>query len=204
MVLHTMNWVASLLAILPIQAATLNGIQYNVDYGADHLDFFADNAVRLRLDTSGNGARVGSAEATFNGQFCAKVITPMARGAILALYASTKSDTTGDRDEITLQFMRNNDVDDGSVQTISFLKGVASPSQRVSIGAAKVSGIPGPAVTYCLSWNIGNSDPALNKAVWSANGAQIRTLSLVGWTRPLRPILSYWSVQNDNPGNTRY
>lgn len=192
-----MNWIQTLLLLDPARCAVLDGSLFNIDYGVDHLAFTGANAVRLRLDTSGNGTRIAGATPTLTGEFCARIKTPMAAGAVFAFYASTTSTPHGDRDEIDLQFMRNKGADDGSVETDSFFKGVAGASVRVATGASKIAG---PAMPYCISWIIGQKDTALNKAVWSANGVPIRTMSLANWTRPLLPIMSYWAVQNDNAG----
>lgn len=193
----TMNLINALLAAQPVFSAVLNGALFNVDYGLDHLTFTGTNEVRFRLDTNGNGSRLAASQATLNGEFCAKIITPMLPGTVFAMYASTKSDPSGDRDEIDLQFMRNNGVDDGSLETDTFFKGEAGLSQRIATGAARIAGA---GISYCLAWKIGDEDPTENKAVWSANGVPIRTMSLTTWTRPLLPIFSYWAITNSNAG----
>lgn len=120
----------------------------------------------------------------------------MASGAVFSLYARTVG-LNEERDEIHMHFVRKDGVDDGAVEASSVFNGVPGTAQRVATGAARISAAPAADITYCIAWNIGSSNAALNKAVWTANGVQLRTLSLATWTRPITPALSYWALPND-------
>ena len=71
---------------------------------------------------------------------------------------------------------------------------------RYLSGISNNTGLPhaveGSTSKCCIAWSIGpnhNSGKTVKQAVWTIDGAVVNTQDLFGWTRPLTPMISYWS-----------
>lgn len=173
----------------------INLDSFSVDYGQTNVVKSSSTHLQIKLDSNGNGARL-TAQTSPKGRICSDIFMNPESGAAFAMYVSSGEPDPANRanekwDELDFEFPGG--LQPGHFWFNVFHDGKDLPGVPVPSGHSSFSGN-----RYCISWDIAGS----KNAIFSIDGTVVKAVKLNGWTKPLKPYLSYWGIAMGSPASS--